>query len=431
MRKLFNLLAAALVVLAAAGCDKNENLFPDSQEGKVITLSATIDNGGTKTSLGDPTSGEYPVLWSANDQIALIQGTNVCVLTLSSGENTTTATFTGTITNDFNLGEDYTAFYPASAVNTNTGAITISGTQTYAEKSFGPGAMPMAATGNAETSLRFNNLFGVVKVIVKGAADETLESIEFGSTAKLCGDCILSNGNLTISDDVNAKYSSNITLDCDDTSISIEKEFLIAIPGGGQKFAIVLHTNKGSYYKSTNNNADKNITNGNIYKMSKIDLGNIDDQLRVDMSITYKNDGDGILLGRTVWAPVNETVNWGVNDGCPEGWRLATEKEWRGITPYFGGIRPSDWVYKEYYYNVDGCWFYGITTPPVTTKKIFLPLTYTDANQTYGLYRTSTPSNTNGKQQYMRFKFLADGSLVFEIVSLVNTYRNSMRCVKK
>ena len=72
MRKFMNIFAAALVVLAAASCEKNE-VLPDSTEGKVVTLSATIDNGGTKTALGAKDGDTYPVFWSEGDEIAVIE----------------------------------------------------------------------------------------------------------------------------------------------------------------------------------------------------------------------------------------------------------------------------------------------------------------------------------------------------------------------
>ena len=302
MRKLFNLLAAALVVLAAAGCDKNENLFPDSQEGKVITLSATIDNGGTKTSLGDPTSGEYPVHWSTNDQIALIQGTNVCVLTLSNGENTTTATFTGTITNDFNLGEDYTAFYPASAVNINTGAITISGTQIYAENSFGQVAMPMMAE-ESNGSLTFSNLFGVLKLQLKGNVEV--------SKIRVIGNNVL-NGNVTVIDGTLSMQSSGDTYKSvnlnfsENEKLSTEqaKNFLIAVPSGKHDFTVAITSSDGRIYcKKTNK---KDIVVGNILKMSELDLSQpLNPYIEGDSNL-----GDGVALATKdgnviIWAPVN------------------------------------------------------------------------------------------------------------------------------
>jgi hypothetical protein len=77
MRKFMNIFAAALIMLAAVSCEKNEVLPDNNSEGKIVTLKASINNGGTKTSLGQGVWEEgdpkvYPVLWSEGDAIALI-----------------------------------------------------------------------------------------------------------------------------------------------------------------------------------------------------------------------------------------------------------------------------------------------------------------------------------------------------------------------
>ena len=90
MRKFMNIFAAALVMLAAASCEKNEVLPDNNSEGKIVTLKASINNGGTKTSLGPGVQEgsnpiQYPVYWSAEDAIAVIQGSNVYKFTLTLG----------------------------------------------------------------------------------------------------------------------------------------------------------------------------------------------------------------------------------------------------------------------------------------------------------------------------------------------------------
>ena len=85
MRKLMTILIAALAMLASVGCEKNENLSHNSVQGN-ITLSAVINNGGTKTSLGALNNGEYPVLWSEGDAIAVVNNNQIFTFTLKEGE---------------------------------------------------------------------------------------------------------------------------------------------------------------------------------------------------------------------------------------------------------------------------------------------------------------------------------------------------------
>ena len=85
MKKLMNLLAAALVMFAAISCDKSETLPDNSANGK-ITLSAIINNSATKTSLGALEDGEYPVLWSEGDAIAVVNNNQIFTFTLKEGQ---------------------------------------------------------------------------------------------------------------------------------------------------------------------------------------------------------------------------------------------------------------------------------------------------------------------------------------------------------
>ncbi|MBQ8645140.1 MAG: hypothetical protein IJ476_02070, partial [Bacteroidales bacterium] len=123
MRKLFNFFAAALVMLAAASCEKNEFLPDNNSEGKIVTLKASINNGGTKTSLGGEkgSDGKYPVLWSEGDAIAVIQEDidsenygSIYTFTLSEGgAGKASATFECNNANGFNPDLEYRAVYPA------------------------------------------------------------------------------------------------------------------------------------------------------------------------------------------------------------------------------------------------------------------------------------------------------------------------------
>ena len=229
MRKLFNFFAAALVMLAAASCEKNEVLPDNNSEGKVVTLKASINNGGTKTSLGQGVWEEgdpkvYPVLWSEGDAIAVIQEDidsenyeSVYIFTLSTGANTTLATFTCDNANGFNPDLDYRAVYPASSVVLSDGKFdgySFSATQPYVQNSFGVGAMPMKTNMYRGTNnpLLFSNVFGVLKLQLKGAADEKVTSIVITSDNALNGEANLKSGEIVLSgaSDENKK----VTLNC-------------------------------------------------------------------------------------------------------------------------------------------------------------------------------------------------------------------------
>ncbi len=328
MRKLMNIFAAALVMLAAVGCEKNETL-PDNSS-KVITLSATINNGDTKTSLGewDSENNEYPVLWSANDAIAVINnGTLFKFVVDAEDAGTTHGTFTlevfencGYTAEDFDAAQPVQAFYPYDGVTFDGTTISyaVPATQTYQVKSFAQGTMPMAGyAANASGTVSFENLFGVVKLQLKGVADEKVESIEITSSNAVSGtsELTITESNNTISLSGTDAADKKVVLNCGTDGVALNAEtatdFLIAVPAGATGLKILVNTTEESYYKEvpTENSSSEQIntvTAGKILKMPELTT--------TDMAPAYIENGvcygGGIALPKSatetiIWAPVN------------------------------------------------------------------------------------------------------------------------------
>ena len=322
MKKLMNLLAVALVMFAAISCDKSETLPDNSANGK-ITLSAIINNSATKTSLGALEDGEYPVLWSEGDAIAVVNNNQIFTFTLREGEGGKTKgifELADGAAESFDPQKEIKAFYPdIDGVDYNGTAIIcdVPQQQTFVAGSFGNGAMPMAAyrAEGSTTALSFDNLFGVLKLQLKGAAGETVTSIAVTSDKVLNGAANVFIGasdnsiTLSASDDEN----KTMTLDCgtDGKELSTENitEFLIALPANvaseKHSLKITVNTNLGNAEKSYNLNTEQAISAGKIKKMPVIDF-----------SIAYIENGvyygDGIALPKSadgaeilIWAPVN------------------------------------------------------------------------------------------------------------------------------
>src|SRR5574344_1524480 len=99
LMKSINLIIAAVAISATmlilASCEKNGNDLRNG-EMNIINLSATSEYPYTKTSLGELNV----VNWSSGDAITTFWGDNTtsAQFTLSSGNGTTSATFTGTPT---------------------------------------------------------------------------------------------------------------------------------------------------------------------------------------------------------------------------------------------------------------------------------------------------------------------------------------------
>lgn len=322
--------AAALVMSAAYSCQKD--IVKDNQktDSKVVTLTASISDGATKTSLGEWTGSEYPVLWSADDAIAVVNNGRLFKFVISADDaGKSVADFVCAEAEGYDENLVLTAYYPYSAVTYSEGVITceVPAVQAYAEGSFAQGAAPMAAGREAgsDEGLLFENIFGAIKLQLKGAEGETVSRIEIGSDVILAGSSVLSD-DLTLTmptEDAPSNVVLNFSIPVD---ISQTKEFIVSLPAGEHLLAFVATTSKGAYYKRTT--SKKTLASGNIVKMPLIDLGAEDNDIRASMSIRYPEDNtDGVLIGRNVWANVNcgyhptdyqwgKLYQWGRKDGC-------------------------------------------------------------------------------------------------------------------
>ena len=124
----------------------------------------------SRTSLSDLQNGMYYPLWAADDEIAVYvdNDTDPSKFTLTSGEETTVASFSGS-----RKGDDYIAVYPydvAGSISDGAISLTLPSTQKYVKDSFGPGAFPMLASGSADDGLTFMNLCSVLKISLTGTA---------------------------------------------------------------------------------------------------------------------------------------------------------------------------------------------------------------------------------------------------------------------
>ena len=323
MRKFMNIFAAALIMLAAASCEKNEVLPDNNSEGKIVTLNASINNGGTKTSLGGEKGSDdkYPVLWSEGDAIAVIQEDidsenygSVYIFTLSEGgAGKASATFECNNANGFNPDLEYRAVYPANSVVLSDGKFngySFSATQPYVQNSFGVGAMPMQTNTYIGTNrpLNFSNVFGVLKLQLKGAADEKVTSIVVTSNDPLSGEAELISGRVVLKE----TEAKKVTLDCSANggvalNPGTSTDFHIALPAGAESgLSLMIHTDKASYYKQVPVNDKNKVVAGSILAMPVLDLTKpLNPYIENGVNL-----GDGIPLVTTdgsviVWAPVN------------------------------------------------------------------------------------------------------------------------------
>lgn len=313
MKKIFTLFTAAMMAFVAVSCDKEEHLTDNHND---IILRASISNSVTKTSLGDKVNEQYPVLWSDGDQIAVFQGDAIFKFDLIEGDGTTTGVFkldrNSSVEVEFSENESYTAIYPYSAIKENGNLIyEAPAIQQYVNNSFKAGVSPMYAYNGSALGMTFSNIFSILKLNIKGVVGEKVQKIQVGSNMPLSGDVQLESSPFSYQ---NSAY--NITLNCGaGVDISQAEDFVIVIPPhSAMQLAIVITTDKGSYYKAAT--SDVTMTAGNILSMSVIDLGGEGSAQRSLMSINYPEDNkNGVFIGTKVWA----NVNCGYDAGHPYG----------------------------------------------------------------------------------------------------------------
>ena len=189
MKKIFFLVSAAgCVALNACSTDPVGELEPTVPEplGTHTLTARTPRTAETRTHLGPQEGAFSPVLWSADDRIAVVTDRgSLCQYVLTGGENTEDGTFTVSGTPTAEGASSLEAYYPYSAYS--AGKLTIPGAQTYAEGSFSPETNPMYArtTGDEIGTLEFTHVAGVINIrLTDDGTGRKVKSIRLVSTDK-------------------------------------------------------------------------------------------------------------------------------------------------------------------------------------------------------------------------------------------------------
>ena len=129
-----------LIAVLFAACTPNNEVGTPFKAGQEITLTAHMPNAGAnqlpgKQRISGKDAGTHiDLTWDADDQIKVTVGDKSAIFTLSSGEGSAQATFTGTMPAD---GSSFSVQYPIEEPDLSA--------QTYVENGFGKGLMKMVA----------------------------------------------------------------------------------------------------------------------------------------------------------------------------------------------------------------------------------------------------------------------------------------------
>lgn len=232
-----------LLSIALFSCQKSE-LVITQETNDYSGFTAFSENSDTRTALADGLS----VIWQKDDEVSIFAGHTKAAIYVVKKKNagSTSAVLTldeeapstGTAIND------NVAFYPSSNAGSCSASgggyklsVTIPATQYYQAGSFGVGAMPMVAVtdGTDDKNLRFKNLYGALKIKLKGDGYPVKRIIIRGNNnERLAGAATVTCSNSTLpSVSFSSTASKSITLDCGDGVIlnnDSDTEFMIALP---------------------------------------------------------------------------------------------------------------------------------------------------------------------------------------------------------
>lgn len=258
MKRIFDFMTAAAILLAAAGCAKEiegKIQVPEQQEDEAGTmvigaeLSDSPDaDDVTKTLISDNGDKTYSVFWAEGDQILVNgeTGTNIDI----DRDNKKSASFTLPV-----VEAPYCAVYPAGLYvkdsyktvkeDSTVIEITIPSTQTYVENGFDPDAAIMTARGEAGGGLAFKHAMAYLKVAVTGTTVKSIR-VNGNDNEALSGAYTISYSKSKVAfgpkknEEGKAIGNTSATISCGESGVASGTPVFIAIPAREYKRGLTL-----------------------------------------------------------------------------------------------------------------------------------------------------------------------------------------------
>lgn len=259
MKRIFDFMIAAAIVLAAAGCAKEiegeiQTSEQQEEEAGTMVIGAELSDSPdaddvTKTLISDNGDKTYSVFWAEGDHI-LVNGetsTNIDI----DPDNKKSASFTLPV-----VDAPYCAVYPASLYvagsystekkDTAVIEITIPSTQTYVEKNgFDPNAAIMTARGEAGGGLAFKHAMAYLKVAVTGTTVKSIR-VNGSDNEALSGAYTISYSKSKVAfgpkknEEGKAIGNTSATISCGESGVASGTPVFIAIPAREYKSGLTL-----------------------------------------------------------------------------------------------------------------------------------------------------------------------------------------------
>ncbi|MGN1210704.1 MAG: hypothetical protein ACI4TM_03395, partial [Candidatus Cryptobacteroides sp.] len=307
-----NILLVAAAI-AATACTKeivSENGNNSQPEVKLypMTFTAGADDGSasdTKVTLDDKS-----VLWSAGDQIKVFDDTETSLdaFEITSGEGTTSATFSGSVSDP--SANTYYALYPYQESATQTISDITIGTTTYSryltvdlpetqtavDGSVDPAAFIAVAVSDESGNFSFKNLNSLVKFQLSESDIENLASISISSNSleAIAGsmNVAFNSSGIPVQTYVSGQMDYYVTLNAPDGGFKKETDYYIAIRSIGFSGGLTVTAKylDGTCKHATSDNAPgTSLARNSVLNLGTLPLG---DGLPNDLYIAYLHGQD-------------------------------------------------------------------------------------------------------------------------------------------
>ena len=286
----------AFVAVMLVSCITDTTTEPTVELGKVKT---TIDLSfeGVKTHLGDKSDNQYPLLWSAGDQIAI----NGYISEPLAEEFDGKAAASFDIESDSELTYPRSIVYPAPAEGTG---VTFPAVQAYEAGNIADGVAPLYGYAEEGEAITLKHLTGILRFAVAGEA--TLASMTVkaeGGAIAGSFDVDFATGALTAQD---GKTSDQITMSFGDgLALGAEATPLyIAVPAGAHGiYTITLVTIDNQAMTLSFNSDEKPIKAGIVREFKEFVFKTISGELPEGELII---DSEADLLNLSMWSKAGQ-----------------------------------------------------------------------------------------------------------------------------
>ncbi len=235
MKKIYSFAFAAVAILSAASCQKEELTNNETLlGGGNFTVTATTE-ADTKTVLVDDKDGNT-IYWTPGDKITLFDVDNKTVsFATDIKENATTATFTNEA--EFSAPDALLAIYPAKADaafdGTTISKLRIAGSQTAVAGSFDPAYAVAVGTEDNSGNLYFKNINSLIKFTIGGEKAPATVTFANGGLRNIAGLFTYNTSDGVITPDVEAGAKSITLKPAEGEAFEVGKTYYIAfVPGG-------------------------------------------------------------------------------------------------------------------------------------------------------------------------------------------------------